>query len=103
MGTSPGASFYLFRTEDVATEYPIEEQNWAAGAEKADSLGVDVCSVSLGYTEFDDPAFNHTYTDMNGQTTIVARASNMAARKGMLVVVAKGNEGNGSWHYISPR
>lgn len=101
VGTSPGASFYLFRTEDVATEYPIEEQNWAAGAEKADSLGVDVCSVSLGYTEFDDPAFNHTYTDMNGQTTIVARASNMAARKGMLVVVAAGNEGNGSWHYIS--
>ena len=101
MGTAPKTSFYLYRTEDAATEYPIEEQNWAAGIEKADSLGVDVCSTSLGYSTFDNPAFNHTYADMNGHTTIIARAANMAARKGILIVVAAGNEGLSSWHYVT--
>lgn len=100
MGNTPKASFYLFRTEDAATEYPIEEQNWAAGAERADSLGVDVCSTSLGYNQFDNPAFNHTYADLNGHTTLIAKAANFAARKGMLIVVANGNEGNNSWHYL---
>jgi hypothetical protein len=100
MGTAPKASFYLYRTEDAATEYPIEEQNWAAGAERADSLGVDVCSTSLGYFTFDNAVFNHTYADMNGDVTMIARAADMAAKKGMLIVVAAGNEGNSSWHYI---
>jgi hypothetical protein len=103
VGTSPKTSFYLFVTEDIASEYPIEEQNWAAGAEKADSLGVDICSSSLGYSKFDNPALNYTYTDMNGHTTISAKAANFASQKGMLVVIAVGNEGTNPWHYlISP-
>ncbi|MGC4103085.1 S8 family serine peptidase [Ferruginibacter sp.] len=101
MGTAPKTSFYLYRTEDAATEYPIEEQNWAAGAERADSLGVDVCSTSLGYFSFDNAAYNHTYADMDGNTTIIAKAADMAAKKGMLIVVAAGNEGTSSWHYIT--
>ncbi|MGG9960674.1 S8 family serine peptidase [Ferruginibacter sp. SUN106] len=100
MGTAPKTSFYLYRTEDVNSEYPIEEQNWAAGIEKADSLGVDVCSTSLGYFTFDNAAFNHTYADMDGNTTLIAKAADMAAKKGMLIVVAAGNEGTSSWHYI---
>ena len=101
VGTAPKTSFYLYRTEDVFSEYPIEEQNWAAGLEKADSLGVNISSTSLGYTEFDNPALNHTYSDMNGHTTISARAANFASKKGMLLVVAAGNEGTSAWHYIS--
>ncbi len=101
VGQAPKASFYLYRTEDAATEYPIEEQNWAAGAERADSLGVDICSVSLGYTTFDNAVFNHSYADMNGNTTIISRAADFAAKKGMLIVVAAGNEGGSGWHYIS--
>jgi serine protease AprX len=101
VGTAPKTSFYLYRTEDAATEYPIEEQNWAAAAERADSLGVDVCSVSLGYTTFDNATYNHTYADMNGNITIISNAADIAAKKGMLIVVAAGNEGSGSWHYIS--
>ncbi|MEO7524314.1 MAG: S8 family serine peptidase [Ferruginibacter sp.] len=100
IGTAPKTSFYLFRTEDVNSEYPIEEQNWAAGVEKADSLGVDITSTSLGYFRFDDPRFDHTYADMDGNTTISARAADLAARKGILVVVAAGNEGNSAWHYL---
>lgn len=103
VGTAPKASFYLYRTEDAATEYPIEEQNWAAAAERADSLGVDICSVSLGYFTFDNAQFNYTYANMNGNTTMIARAADMAAKKGMLVVVANGNEGTSSWKFlISP-
>ncbi|MEP6711075.1 MAG: S8/S53 family peptidase [Ferruginibacter sp.] len=101
VGTAPKTSFYLFVTEDVASEYPIEEQNWAAGLERADSLGVSISSTSLGYTEFDNAALNYTYNNMNGHTTISARAANFASKKGMLVVVAAGNEGTNPWHYIT--
>ncbi len=101
VGTSPKTSFYLYRTEDVGSEYPVEEQNYAAGLERADSLGVDICSTSLGYFVFDNPIFNYTYNDLNGNTTISARAADMAAKKGMIMVVANGNEGSKAWHYLS--
>ncbi len=101
VGTAPKTSFYLFRTEDVSSEYPVEEQNWAAAAERADSLGVDVFSVSLGYNTFDSSRFDYTYSDMDGHTTLMARAANLAARKGIVVVVANGNEGGSSWHYLT--
>ncbi len=101
VGTAPKTSFYLFRTEDVNSEYPVEEQNWAAAAERADSLGVDVFSVSLGYNTFDSSRFDYTYSDMDGHTTLMARAANMAARKGIVTVVANGNEGGNSWHYLT--
>jgi subtilisin family serine protease len=100
MGTAPKTSFYLFRTEDVRTEYPIEEHNFCVAAERSDSLGVDVCSVSLGYNTFSDPQFDYTYANMNGSTTISAKATNIAARKGLLMVMAAGNEGNSSWRYV---
>lgn len=101
MGTSPKTSFYLFRTENAATEFPIEEQNLAVGLERADSLGVDISSISLGYTTFDNNSLNHTYSQMDGNTTIAARASDFAARKGMLVVAAMGNEGGNGWNFLS--
>ncbi len=101
VGTAPAASYYLYRTEDVASEYPVEEQNWAAAAERGDSLGIDVFSVSLGYTTFDNSSFDQTYDDMNGNSSMIARAVNLAAKKGMLVVAAAGNDGNNEWHYIS--
>ena len=101
VGSSPKAKFYLYRTEEVATEYPIEEQNWAAAAERADSIGIDVFSTSLGYTTFDNPVFNHTYAELNGKITIIARANALAAKKGIISVVSAGNDGNNSWHYIS--
>jgi len=100
VGSCPKADFYLYRTEDVSTESPLEEQNWIAAAEHADSLGVDVISTSLGYTEFDNPAFNHTYADLNGKITIIAKGHAFAAKKGIICVAAAGNDGSGSWHYI---
>ncbi|MGE5518453.1 MAG: S8 family peptidase [Candidatus Dadabacteria bacterium] len=101
VGTAPAASFYLFRTEDATSEYPIEEHNWVCGAERLDSAGGDVISTSLGYSQFDSAALNHTYADMNGNTTMSAIGADMAAKKGIVVLVAAGNEGNAAWHYIS--
>ena len=101
VGAAPKTSFYLYRTEDVRSEYPVEEQNWVAAAERADSLGVDIFSVSLGYTTFDNNRFDYTYADLNGHTTLMARGANVAAKKGIIVVVAVGNEGNNNWHYLT--
>lgn len=100
VGTAPEAQFYLFRTEDVASEYPIEEHNWVCGAERVDSAGGDVISSSLGYSTFDNPALSHSYSDMNGDKAIAARGADLAAKKGILVVNAAGNEGTNSWKYI---
>ena len=100
VGTAPRASYYLFRTEDAATEFPVEEHYWAAGAERADSLGADLITSSLGYTTFDDPTLNHSYADMNGKTTMVTRAADMAVKKGMIVTNSAGNSGSSSWKYI---
>lgn len=100
VGTAPDASFYLFRSEDSATEFLIEEDNWVAAAELADSLGVDVINSSLGYSVFDDQKMNHTYRDMNGKTTRVTQGANMAFQKGIVVFNSAGNEGTNSWRYI---
>lgn len=100
VGTAPAANFFLFRTEDAATEYPIEEHNWVCGAERADSSGTDVISSSLGYTAFDDPSLSHSYSDLDGNTTMAAIGADLAAKKGMLVIIAAGNEGNSAWHYV---
>ncbi|MFN8265545.1 MAG: S8/S53 family peptidase [Chitinophagaceae bacterium] len=101
VGTCPEASFHLLRTEDAATEQIIEEYNWALGAEYADSSGTDIISSSLGYTTFDVPGFDHTYADMDGNTTIITRMADMAASKGILVLNSAGNDGNNPWKYIA--
>lgn len=101
IGTAPRAKYWLIRTEDAATEQIIEEYNWAAGAEFADSVGADIINSSLGYTTFDVAGQNHSYQDLNGNSAPATLAANMAASKGLVVVVSAGNDGNSTWHYIS--
>ena len=100
-GAATAANYYLIRSEENKTESPKEMDNWVAAIELADSLGVDILSSSLGYAKFDDPRQTLSYSDMNGQTTRCSQAAQIAAAKGMLVVVAAGNDGNNAWHYIS--
>ena len=95
IGTAPDAQYILLRTEDAPTEYIVEEYNWACGAEYADSAGADVFNSSLGYTTFNDTLYNHTYADMDGNTTVVTIAADIAASKGILVVNSAGNTGAG--------
>ncbi len=101
VGKAPKASFYLFRTEDDSQEYPIEEFNWVCGAERADSSGSDIISSSVGYYDFDDAAYNYSYADMNGHTTIASMGADLAAKKGLLVFNSAGNSGLNAYKYIS--
>jgi subtilisin family serine protease len=82
-------------TEDVATEYPIEELNWVRAAEYADSLGVDIINSSLGYLDFDEPSLTYTTAQLDGKTTYVTRGATLAAKRGILVVNSVGNYGSG--------
>ncbi len=100
IGTAPDASYWLLRTEEGARETISEEYNWLAAAEFADSAGVDVINTSLSYTTFDNPADDHSYADMDGNTTIITKAADLAFSKGMLVVASAGNSGVDPWHYI---
>ena len=100
-GVATQAEYFLFRTEEHNTESPKEIDNWVAAIEMADSLGLHIVSTSLGYTTFDQEHFNFAYADMDGRTSRGAQASLIAARKGMLLVTAMGNEGNKTWHYLS--
>ncbi len=101
IGTGPGVSLLLARTETVFEEVHQEEDNWLAAVEWADSLGADMIQSSLGYSTFDAGEGDYTYQDMNGNTTIITKAADIAADKGILVVSSAGNEGNGSWNYIT--
>ena len=94
VGTAPDASYYLFVTEDDTSENPIEESLWVEAAEKADSLGVDIINTSLGYFDFDNSSYNHTYNDMNGATAFMSRAAEIAFSRGMIVVASAGNSGS---------
>ncbi|MCB0474223.1 MAG: S8 family serine peptidase [Flavobacteriaceae bacterium] len=100
IGTAPEADYYLFITEDSTQETPLEESLWVEAAEKADSLGVDVINTSLGYYTFDDPRYNYTYADMNGNSAFITRGADIAFSRGMILVNAAGNEGTNAWHYI---
>jgi hypothetical protein len=70
-------------------------------AELADSLGVDVINTSLGYSAFDNPAYNYSYADMDGTTTFIAKGAAIAFSRGMICVTSAGNSGNSSWQYIT--
>lgn len=94
MGLAIDAEFLLARTEKN-TEPLSEEVNWLQAVEWADKNGAQIISSSLGYTE-------HRYfiDDMDGKTSLVTRAANMAASKGILVINAMGNEGSDNWKYM---
>jgi subtilisin family serine protease len=100
VGTAPDASFYLFITEIIDKEVPLEESLWVEAAERADSLGVDVINTSLGYTTFDNPNYNYSYADMDGKTAFISRGADIIASRGMILVTSAGNSGSNSWKYM---
>ena len=99
-GAATQAQYYLMKSEEDDTESPKEMDNMVVALETADSLGVNVFSVSLGYTEFDNSSWTLPKTALNGKSTRASLAATIAARKGMLVFVAAGNDGTSSWHTI---
>ena len=95
IGAAPDVDLALFVTEDVSSETQLEEFNLVAALERCDSIGVEVVNISLGYVNFDDSTTNYTYEDRDGQTTISAIGSSVAASKGIIVVTSAGNGGPG--------
>lgn len=99
-GTAPHASYWLIRTEYAASEYMNEVDFWVSGIEFADSVGAEVVNSSLGYTTFDDPSMNYTYSQLNGNVSRASIAAGMAANKGILVCTSAGNAGSSAWKFI---
>lgn len=100
VGTAPDASYYIFRTEDVFSENPVEESYWVEAAERADSLGVHIINTSLGYTTYDNPNYSYTPNQMNGTTAFISKGASIAAEKGMLLVTSAGNSGHVAWQTV---
>jgi hypothetical protein len=100
VGPGYNARFLLAKTEHVPTETHAEEDFWAQAVEWMENLGVDVTSTSLGYTTFDAGQTSYTPANMDGKTTIITKAAEMAASKGVIVVNSAGNEGSVTWRII---
>jgi serine protease AprX len=90
VGGAFDAGFVLCKTEDIGSETPIEEDNYAAGLEFAESLGADVATSSLGYIDW------YTQDDLDGQTAVTSIAVNAATDNGMHCCTAAGNGGHDS-------
>ncbi|MBA4853475.1 S8 family serine peptidase [Emticicia sp. BO119] len=103
-GLATQANFYLARTDTGGREFRGEEDNWVSAMEWMDSLGVRLINTSLGYAKgFSNPKEDYKPDQMNGNTSIIARAAKIATEeKGMIVVVSAGNEGDDrDWRIIS--
>jgi hypothetical protein len=101
VGCAPMADYAVYCTEIIGSEQYLEMDNMVAATERSDSLGVDIISCSLGYNDFAGLASPPlTYGQINGDSTVAAKAANIARRKGMLFVTTAGNDGATSWKYI---
>lgn len=100
LGTATEASYWLLRCEDPDTEMPVEEDYWAMATEFADSVGTDIISSSLGYSEYDNNLGSYRLQDLDGQTALISRTASMVARKGMILCNSAGNSGMGTWKKI---
>ncbi|MDI6803848.1 MAG: S8 family serine peptidase [Bacteroidota bacterium] len=92
VGPAFKASYILGRTENDASETPVEEDNWVRAIEWAESLGVDIASTSLGYLTYDSPYASWTWQNMNGNTAVITRAADLAVNRGVVVLNSAGNE-----------
>ncbi len=102
IGAAYNAQYVLAKTEDLRWERHIEEDHYLEALEWFDRLGVDVVSTSLGYRGFDAPEYSYSAQDLDGRTTLVAQAVNLAVARGMIVVAAAGNSGNAPHSILSP-
>ena len=98
IGPAFGADFILAKTENTDSETPIEEDNWLAAMEWADSIGVDLTSTSLGYIGFDPPYQSYSWMDMDGNTCRITNSADYAVSLGIFVVNSAGNEGYNASH-----
>ena len=95
VGLATNIELLLARTEWMLTEKPYEEEVWIKALEWAHKKGARLVNSSLGYSGKD-----HSHEELDGKTTLISKAGNLAARKGLLVINAAGNEGDNKWKKI---
>ena len=101
VGPAYRSNFLLAKTEDYENESTLEEDWMVEAFEWGEALGADVASISLGYSEFDDPLEDYIYEDMDGETAICTLGAKRAAYLGVVVCNSMGNSGGDAWHYLS--
>lgn len=101
VGTAPKASYWLLKSEDVASESLIEQDYWTAAIEFADSVGVDLVNTSLGYNVFNNSEDNYRLRDLDGARSLISRQASKVADKGIVLVCSAGNTGADSWKKIT--
>lgn len=102
IGPAYGALWAIYHTEDNRFELNVEEDHWAAALQRADSVGADVVSSSLGYFSFDSSQQSYSYADMDGNTAISSIAARHAAALGIIVCNAMGNSGPSAGSLSAP-
>lgn len=92
-GAAPGANYILLRTEDSYREVRSEEALFVEAAEFADSIGADIFNLSYGYRLFDPGEGDYGFFDLDGETSVITRAADIAASRGIMVFASVGNYG----------
>jgi len=96
IGVAWGAEYLLAKSERIGSEGIVEEDQFVEAVEWAEAMGADIISASVAYRDFDNPADDYQYRDLDGQTTNSAKAINWAFERGIVTIISAGNEAN---HY----
>jgi subtilisin family serine protease len=96
IGAAFNADFILARTEIVAEEIQLEEDNWVVAAEWAESIGADIITTSVGYIDW------YTFEDLDGNTAAITIAAELASSLGVAVFASAGNERGSLFPHITP-
>ncbi|MFC1660475.1 S8 family serine peptidase [Gemmatimonadota bacterium] len=100
VGSAPEAEYLLLKAEDDATEYFLEERWFAAALEFAEAHGADVVTSSVVLYQGYDP------DDVDGRTSVMARAWHLAVGNGIVGFQGAGNAGHdqdpATHHFLTP-
>lgn len=95
VGTAPDATYVLAKVDVEPGDRQADEDRWVAAVEWMDSLSVNVIvsSVYFRFDFIDKPVY--PFGVLDGDITVPSRIADEAARRGILLVTAVGNNGPG--------
>lgn len=95
-GLATGAELLLAKVYDKKLPNKLTEIAWIKAVEWAYNNGARLVNSSLGYT-----GEHHKHKHIVGNLCRMSVAANLAAKKGMLIVNAAGNDAMGTWRRIA--
>ncbi len=101
LGAAPQVNIGMYITEDISSEQPLEMYWWAVAIERVDSMGYDIVSNSLGYSDFDAPFVSYEYSQFDGNSLLISKSASIAGLRGIVIVTSAGNFGNSKWRYLA--